>query len=58
MQQYDFLEYRYREKPFYSVYFRISGKEKDNWLAQQEGRGIQMYRNARVSEELLAYLGL
>ncbi len=58
LQKYDFLEYRYREKPLYSVYFRLSGKEKDNWLAQQEGRGIQMYRNARVSEELLAYLGL
>ena len=58
LQQYDFLEYRYREKPFYSVYFRLSEEEKDNWLAQQEGKTIQMYSNARVSEELLEYLGL
>lgn len=58
LEKYDFLEYRYEEKAFYSVYQRISKKEKDNWLAQQEGDTIQMYTNARVSKELFEYLGL
>ena len=45
-----------KEKPFVSVYQRISKKGKDNWMAQQEKGTIQMYTIARVSEVLLECL--